>query len=92
MATEEFFSQMGGNTNRWLRASFQEIVGHAATSTEIDLWMRRFGELRYSRTELLNQLSMQARGLILRSVRRSNSHIYQISEWIGVVGQNAYDK
>ena len=62
MATEEFFSQMGGNTDRWLRASFQEIVGHAATSTEIDLWMRRFGELRYSRTELLNQLAMQARG------------------------------
>ena len=62
MATEEFFSLMGGNTNAWIRAAFQEIVGHAPTSTEIDLWMRRFGELRYSRTELLNQLTMQARG------------------------------
>lgn len=62
MATEEFFSRMGGNTDAWIRASFQEIVGHAPTSSEINLWMRRFGELRYSRTELLNQLYMQARG------------------------------
>ncbi len=62
MATEEFFSRMGGNTDAWIRASFQEIVGHAPTSTEINLWMRRFGELRYSRTELLNQLYMQSRG------------------------------
>ncbi len=62
MATEEFFSQMGGSMDSWLRAAFRELVGHAPSSTEIDLWMRRFGELRYSRTELLNQLAMQARG------------------------------
>lgn len=62
MATEEFFSLMGGNTNSWLRAAFGEIIGHAPTSTEMQLWTQRFGELRYSRTELLNQLLMQARG------------------------------
>lgn len=61
MASEEFFARMGGNASAWIRAAFREIVGHAPTTTEADLWMRRFGELRYSRTQLLEQLSMQAR-------------------------------
>ena len=62
MATQEYFIRSGGDNLTWTRQVFNEIVGHAPTSTEIDRWMRRFGELRYSRTELLNQLNMQARG------------------------------
>ena len=62
MATQEYFMRSGGDNFTWTRQVFTEIVGHAPTSTEIDRWMRRFGELRYSRTELLNQLNMQAQG------------------------------
>lgn len=62
MATQEYFNRAGGNNTLWLQRAFIEIVGHAPTSTETDLWMRRFAELRYSRSVLLSQLDMQARG------------------------------
>ncbi len=62
MATEEFFIRSGGTNQMWVRQVFSEIVGHPPSATETDLWLRRLAELRYSRTEMLNQLSLQARG------------------------------
>ncbi len=62
MATEEFFTRTGGDSRNWVRVAFEEIVGQPPTLTELDLWNRRFAELGYSRTALLNQLAMQARG------------------------------
>ncbi len=60
MATQEYFDRYGANDYAWVRQSFTEVIGKAPSSVEMDLWMRRFGELRYSRTELLNQMQMQA--------------------------------
>ncbi|MCO6042848.1 YbaY family lipoprotein [Aeoliella sp. ICT_H6.2] len=61
MGTQEFFDRMGANDFAWVQRAFTEVIGKTPSSVEMDLWMRRFAELRYSRTELLNQLQMQAR-------------------------------
>ncbi len=60
IATQEYFNRFGGSNSRWLQQAFTEIIGHRPSATETELWMRRFAELGYSRTELLNQLFMQA--------------------------------
>lgn len=62
MATQEFYDRMGGNDYAWLQRVFQEVAGKQPSSFEMDSWMRRFSELRYSRMELLNQLQAQSRG------------------------------
>ncbi|WDI43823.1 YbaY family lipoprotein [Bremerella sp. P1] len=61
MATDEYYNRSGGNNVLWVNRVFTEIIGHPPTTTETDLWLQRFAELRYSRMELLNQLNMQAR-------------------------------
>jgi uncharacterized lipoprotein YbaY len=62
MASDEYYNRSGGNNVDWLRSVFRRIVGHAPTNTEVNLWMRRFDDLRNSRMELLRQLEMQSRG------------------------------
>ena len=60
MAAQEFFDRTGNNRAAWMQRVFAEIIGRAPSAGEMDLWMRRFADLRFSRTELLNQLNMQA--------------------------------
>ena len=62
MATDEYFNRSGGTDEAWMRNVFTEIVGHGPTTGELDSWLRRLADLRYSRGELLRQLDMQARG------------------------------
>lgn len=62
LATQEYYNRAGGNDRAWIDRSFTAIVGRPPTSSELTNWLRRFGEVRYSRTELLRQLVMQARG------------------------------
>jgi uncharacterized lipoprotein YbaY len=60
MASQEYFDLVGNNNVVWVRNVFNEVIGRVPSSTELDQWMRRFGELRYSRMELLNQLQSVA--------------------------------
>lgn len=61
MGSQEYFDRVGNNNLVWLEQVFAQLLGRNATQAELDQWMRRFGELRYSRTELLRQLK-QASG------------------------------
>lgn len=61
MGSQEYFDRVGNNNLVWLERVFAELLGRNASQAELDQWMRRFGELRYSRTELLRQLK-QASG------------------------------
>lgn len=56
MASQEYFDRAGNNNLVWVRQVFGEVIRHTPSALELDQWMRRFGELRYSRTELLNQM------------------------------------
>lgn len=60
MAGQEYFDRTGNNRAGWVQRVFTEVIGRPPSGGELDLWMRRFAELRYSRTELLSQLNMQA--------------------------------
>jgi hypothetical protein len=60
MATQEYYDRTGANDFAWVQRVFTEVIGKTPSSVEMDLWMRRFAELRYSRSELLNQLKMQS--------------------------------
>ena len=60
MAGQEYFDAVGNNNGVWLGSVFQEIVKRQPSSSEQEQWMRRFADLRYSRTELLRQLYSQA--------------------------------
>lgn len=59
MGTQEYFDRAGDNNAIWVEKVFREIVGREPTATELDQWMRRFADLRYSRMELLRQLNSQ---------------------------------
>lgn len=59
MASQEYFDAAGNNNQLWLERVFGVIVGKSPTQTEFDQWMRRYADLRYSRTELLRQLYSQ---------------------------------
>lgn len=61
MAAQEYYDSVGNRRDLWFRKVFQEIVGVAPTQLEFERWMQRFESLGYSRTELLRQLSMQAK-------------------------------
>ncbi len=58
MGSQEYYDRVGNNNVVWLERVFAEMLGRNPSATEMDQWMRRFGELRYSRTELLRQLKM----------------------------------
>jgi uncharacterized lipoprotein YbaY len=60
MASQEYFDRAGNNNPVWLREVFREVIGRAPSDLEVDQWMRRFAELRYSRMELLRQLKLVA--------------------------------
>ncbi|WP_197231913.1 YbaY family lipoprotein [Novipirellula artificiosorum] len=61
MATQEYFDRCGHNNVAWLERVFSEVIGHVPTAYEQQQWMARYAEVRYSRTEVLNQMSMVAR-------------------------------
>jgi uncharacterized lipoprotein YbaY len=61
MAAQEYFDLAGNNDVVWLQKVFQEIVKKRPSQTELDQWMRRYSDLRFSRTELLRQLNSQVR-------------------------------
>ena len=61
MAAQEYFDLAGNNNLVWLEKVFQEIVKKRPSQIELDQWMRRYADLRYSRTELLRQLNSQVR-------------------------------
>ncbi len=60
MASQEFFDRTGNNRAAWLQRVFSEIIGRTPSPVEMNEWMRRFAELRYSRMELLDQLNITA--------------------------------
>lgn len=60
MAAQEYFDAAGNNNTVWLEKVFEEIVRKRPSQRELQQWMQRFAELRYSRTELLRQLYAQA--------------------------------
>lgn len=60
MAAQEYFDRAGNNNQVWIRAVFQEIVGRQIRDQELLEWIRRYDELRGSRTELLRQLSISS--------------------------------
>ncbi len=61
MAAQEYFDLAGNNDAVWLQKVFQEIVKKRPSQSELDQWMRRYADLRFSRTELLRQLNSQVR-------------------------------
>jgi uncharacterized lipoprotein YbaY len=61
MASQEYYDLVGNNNVVWVRTVFNEVIGRVPSTTELDQWMRRFADLRYSRMELLNQLQSVAR-------------------------------
>ena len=61
MAAQEYYDSVGNRNDLWLRKVFQEIVGVAPTQLEFERWLQRFQSVRYSRTELLRQLAIQAK-------------------------------
>lgn len=60
MAAQEYYDLTGNNNLVWMERVFKEVIGRSPNTQELDQWMRRFAELRYSRMELLRQLSAQA--------------------------------
>ena len=60
MAAQEYFDAAGNNNQLWLQKVFTEVLGRTPTQPEFDQWMKRYADLRYSRTELLRQLYAQA--------------------------------
>jgi uncharacterized lipoprotein YbaY len=61
MAAQEYFDLVGNNNLAWLDRVFQTLLGRRPSQLEMDQWMRRFAELRFSRTELLRQLDQARR-------------------------------
>ena len=58
LGSQEYFDRVGNNNAAWLQRVFAEILGRNPSYDEMNQWMRRFGELRFSRTELLRQLKL----------------------------------
>lgn len=61
MGSQEYYDKVGLSDQKWFTQVFQNILGRAPSAQELDLWMRRFTDLRESRTELLRQLYSQVR-------------------------------
>lgn len=61
MAAQEYFDAAGNNNTVWLEKVFTEIVKRRPNRSEQEQWMRRYADLRFSRTELLRQLNAQVR-------------------------------
>lgn len=61
MAAQEYFDAVGNNNSVWLERVFKELVGRNPTSAELQQWMQRYSDLRFSRTELLRQLQLAVR-------------------------------
>lgn len=61
MASQEYFDRVGNNNLVWMRQVFGEVIGHTPSALELDQWMRRFADLRYSRMELLRQMKSVAK-------------------------------
>ncbi len=62
MGSQEYFDRVGNNNEAWMQRVFFEMLGRAPSRGEMDQWMRRLAELRYSRTELLRQLKLVSAG------------------------------
>ncbi|TWU34483.1 YbaY family lipoprotein [Novipirellula artificiosorum] len=60
MATQEYFDRCGNNNNAWLERVFTEVIGYVPSAYERQQWMQRFAEVRYSRTEVLGQMTLVA--------------------------------
>ncbi len=60
MAAQEYFDAAGNNNQLWLQKVFTEVLGRTPTQPEFDQWIKRYADLRFSRTELLRQLYSQA--------------------------------
>jgi uncharacterized lipoprotein YbaY len=60
LATQEYFDRCGNNNVAWIERTFTEVIGHVPSSYEQQQWMARFAEVRYSRTEVLNQMALVA--------------------------------
>ena len=56
MAAQEYFDAAGNNNRVWLEKVFGEIVRRQPTRSELEQWLNRYADLRFSRTELLRQL------------------------------------
>lgn len=56
MASQEYFDAAGNNNSEWLGRIFTQVVKRPPTQSELQQWMQRYGDLRYSRTDLLRQL------------------------------------
>ncbi|MCC7337376.1 MAG: YbaY family lipoprotein [Pirellulaceae bacterium] len=56
LASQEYFDAAGNNNAEWLGRIFTQVVKRPPTQSELQQWMQRYGELRYSRTDLLRQL------------------------------------
>ncbi|MEO8270978.1 MAG: hypothetical protein ABI557_14745, partial [Aureliella sp.] len=56
MASQEYFDAAGNNNAEWLARVFTQVVKRPPSQTELQQWMKRFGDLRYSRSDLLRQL------------------------------------
>lgn len=61
MAAQEYFDAAGNHNRVWLEKVFEEIVRRRPSPSELEQWMLRYADLRYSRTELLRQLDSQVR-------------------------------
>ncbi len=56
MAGQEYFDAAGNNNTAWLDRVFREIIKHPPSQSELQPWMQRYADLRYSRMDLLRQL------------------------------------
>lgn len=56
MAAQEYFDAAGNNNQVWLDKVFTQIVQRQPTPSELQQWMDRYQQLRFSRTDLLRQL------------------------------------
>ncbi len=62
MASQEFFDRTGNNSQVWVQAVFNDIVGKPPTQSELNQWLVHLASLRNSRTAMLNHLQEAARG------------------------------
>ena len=57
LGSQEYYDRAGNNNLVWLERVFTEMVGRPPSPTELDQWNRRFADVRYSRTEILNEFA-----------------------------------
>jgi uncharacterized lipoprotein YbaY len=61
MASQEYFDLARNDNDYWLQNVFSVIVGRQPSAEELGRWRQRYADLRFSRTELLRQLTDQIR-------------------------------